>query len=139
MTEAEREALIVRVVDGTATGAEREALMALAVNDGDLRAELEEHMALKAVTDGWVDRLRADLDPPDTGGGLVAVGVVALIVALGLLTGGTVYEVFRDPEAPVWLQIGMALGAGGATVLLLAAVRWRMKTAKNDPYTEVIR
>ena len=61
MKEERFEELMVRVVDGVATAAERDELMNHAVSQPELQKELEAHMALKAVTDGWVDRLEVDL------------------------------------------------------------------------------
>ena len=61
MTEERLAELMVTVVDGVASPADREELMAFIADKPDLRRELDAHQALKAVTDGWVDRLELDL------------------------------------------------------------------------------
>ena len=53
--------LMVKVTDGVATAMEREELMSHLKDRPGLLRELEAHAALKAVTDGWVERLQLDL------------------------------------------------------------------------------
>ena len=45
----------------------------------------------------------------------------------------------RDPEVPVSIKAGIGLSLGGGLVLLVAVIVGRLRTAKHDPYTEVIR
>ena len=61
MTEQRMEELMVKVTDHAASPSEREELMTYLVDHPELRKELEAHQALQAVTDGWVQRLDADL------------------------------------------------------------------------------
>lgn len=144
MTDERYEELMVRVVDRVATAAEKEELMTHLAKHPDRRKELEAQQALKALTDGWVERLEHDLaldaHEGSTGYRLEsAIGWMLLLGASIAVTVGTAWELWIDPEAPLWLQIGLSLGAGGTVVLLASAIRWRMKTAAKDPYSKVIR
>ena len=144
MTEAHYEELMVKVVDQTASPAEREELMAHLAAHPELRAELDGQRALKAMTDGWVERLEHDLHLDAHEAGTLwklesTVGWMLLLGATVALCLGTVWELWLDPEVPLWLSIGMSLGAGGTVVLMASAIRWRMRTAAHDPYTKVIR
>ena len=144
MTDERYEELMVRVVDDVASPAEREELMTYLAEHPDKRKELDAQQALKALTDGWVERLEHDLAIDSHEGGAVyklesAVGWLLLLGAAVTLSVGTMWEIWIDPEAPLWLQIGMSLGAGGTVVLLAAAIRWRLNIAAKDPYTKVVR
>ena len=139
--DAHYEMLMVKVTDHTATPAEREELMSWLTDKPEIRLELEKHQALKAVTDGWMSRLDADLfedrhrEAASTK--LFNTLVVCLILG-GVLTmlGFTIFHTLTDPNAPLAIQIG--LGAG-TTILLFAVIRWRLQANKTDRYTEVIR
>lgn len=144
MTEQRYEELMVRVVDHTASPAEQEELMTYLAQHPDKRSELEAQQGLKALTDGWVQRLEHDLhiDAHEEGSAYKlesAVGWMLLLGATVSLSVGTVYELWIDPEVPLWLSVGMSFGAGGTVVLLAAAIRWRWSTSASDPYTKVIR
>lgn len=144
MTRDEIEVLLVKVVDGVATPAEREALMRLALADPALRRELEAHQALKAVTDGWVARLEHDLaldrvERAPLARAEAGLGLTLLALSTALLTGGTLFAVWTDPEAPLWLRLGLSVGAAGLALLLVAVARWRWRVAASDPYARVVR
>ncbi len=144
MTEERLAELMVKVTDDVATAAEREELMSYIAGQEDLRKELESHMAMKAVTDGWVERLEYDLaiDKHDSSAGAGIerlIGVGLLIVGTGVLTGWGTVELFADPEAPMYVKAGVGMLVSGTLVLLFSAIRWRMSTSKDDRYTEVIR
>ena len=144
MNESRLEELMVKVTDGVATGAEREELMAFIADKPELRRELESHQALKAVTDGWVERLELDLAEDrlrehGTNRWLNGLGVVLFVASIAILTGWGLVEGMLDADAPMAVRI--ALGAMGASfiLLLVGGLRWRMAVAKSDKYTEVIR
>ena len=142
MNESHYEALMVKVVDDVASPAEREELMQHLVAHPELRQELEAQQALKALTDGWVARLEHDLHLDQQQANpvwraAVMVGWMLLLGSTAALTFGTLYELWLDPEAPMWLTGSLALGVGGTVVLLVAAIWTRMRT--HDPYSEVIR
>lgn len=138
------EALMVKVTDGTATPAEREELMALAVADPALRRELEAHLALKAVTDGWVERLQVDLVEDEHARSPLAraemtVGAALLLGGVALLAGWGLVELWAEPDVPLAIKLGYGAVVAGLAVLLVGAVRWRLKVRSADRYTEVIR
>ena len=61
MTEEQLAELMVKAVDGIATPAEKEELMSHIADKPDLYREYESQASLKAVTDGWVQRLELDV------------------------------------------------------------------------------
>ncbi len=147
MTEmkAERfEELMVKVVDGVASPAEREELMSHVIEHPELRAELEAQQALKAVTDGWMSRLQADLaaDHDRTSParrGVRGVGVSLLLVGLAILTAWAPVELLLDETVPLWVKAGTGLCSAGALLLLFHVVQTRFLSGDKDPYDEVIR
>jgi len=144
MNEERYEILMVKVVDGVASAAEREELMAWVVDKPDLRSELESHQAVKAVTDGWVDRLMVDIaeDQVNDSGAHklgVGVGLGALLMGVLVLVGWGMGQLFLDPEVPLVVQLGVAGSTLGFLVLLGVVIRSRMITRKSDKYEDVIR
>ena len=136
------ETLMVKVTDDTASPAEREELMTWLGDNPEQQQQLDAHLALNALTRGWVDRLEHDLQLDahlSTSAGKIerSLGWALLLAALGLLFGGSLYEIWLDPEAPKWIQISFSLGAAGSLVLLFSAFRWRR--ADVDPYSEITR
>lgn len=144
MNDERYEELMVKVADGAATPAEREELMAWVTDKPELRRELEEHQALKAVTDGWMARLEADLAADrdrkspvrsaerGVGVALVLGGLCVLMVAGPILA-------LADPEVPLAMKIGLGAAMAGALLLLIHVVRTRLSDRRHDPYKEVIR
>ncbi len=144
MNQERFEALMVKVVDQVATPAEREELMAWLADKPELARELESHQAIKAVTDGWVDRLMLDLaqDRRQREAGhraAVGFGLGALLVSVLLLVGWGLGAMFLDPEVPLAVQLGTGGLALGSLVLLVVVIRWRLKNRKHDKYSEVVR
>jgi hypothetical protein len=144
MTEERTEVLMVRVVDGIATAAEREELMAYITDKPDLKQELEMHEALKAVTDGWVQRLELDLaEDRHNGQGLTRlwemVGWTLLLVGTTILGGFGLAELLTAPDVPFWIKAGYTSLSAGFVVLFAAVIRWRLTVGKHDKYTEVVR
>ncbi|TNE84029.1 MAG: hypothetical protein EP330_31180 [Deltaproteobacteria bacterium] len=144
MTEDRLYELMVTVVDGVASPADREELMAYIADKPELRRELEAHQALKAVTDGWVERLELDLvedrmREQGTNTWINGLGVALFLGSVSLLTGWGLVEGMLDDSAP--LVVRLALGGLGASFLLLlvGAFRWWNATRKVDRYSEVIR
>lgn len=144
MTEDRLFELMVTVVDGVASPADREELMAYIADKPELRRELEAHQALKAVTDGWVERLELDLvedrmRADGTNTWINGAGVVLLLGSLGLLTGWGLVEAMVDESAPLVVRLAMGGLAASFLLLLVGGFRWWNATRKADRYSEVIR
>ena len=144
MSPERYEELLVKVADAVAGPAEREELMTWIADKPDLRSELEQHLALRAVTDGWMSRLEADLAEDrarrnPVGRALSSFGVGLLLLGLLILTVAGFVLPILDPGAPLSIQIGMGLSLGGFFVLLVHVIRNRLKTRKEDLYRKVIR
>ena len=138
------EELMVKVVDGVASPAEKEELMSHVVDEPELRAELEAQQALKAVTDGWMSRLQADLaaDRDRTSParrGARGLGVSLLLAGLAILTAWAPIEMLLDDAVPLWVKAGTGLCSAGALLLLFHVVQTRFFGGDKDPYDEVIR
>jgi len=144
MREERLAELMVKAADGVATDEETEELMAYAQEHPELREELAAHQALKAVTDAWVDRLQVDgLEDAWMSSSATrlerGVGVVLLFGGLSALMGFGMWELWLDPEAPLWVKGGTAMVLGGLLVLLGSVVRWKWQTSGSDRYSEVVR
>ncbi len=136
--------LMVKVVDKVATPAEREELMRFVVDDPDLRRELESQQAFKAVTDGWMDRLEADLAADRDRADVVrsaerCLGVGLVLLGLALLWAWGIVELLLDPSAPLPVKLGMGALGAGSLLLLVHVVRVRWFSGDADPYSKVIR
>jgi len=144
MTPERIEELMVKVVDRVATPAEEEELMSALSGEPELQRELDAHRALKAVTDGWVDRLEADLAEDRHRRQPLTrierrVGVSLAVVGTAVLGGGGLVTALLDESAPLWVRLGLGTLTAAVLVLLFAVVRWRLSVRESDPYTEVIR
>jgi ferric-dicitrate binding protein FerR (iron transport regulator) len=144
MNQERYETLMVKVVDGVASPAEREELMSWVVDKPELRRELDSQQAVKAVTDGWVERLMVDIAEDqvrDSGSHKLGVGLGLGALATGLLVllGWGLGQLFIDPEVPLVVQLGVAGSTFGFIVLLGVVIRGRLITRKTDKYEDVIR
>ena len=144
MNDERYEELMVKVADGAATPAEREELMAWVADKPELRVELEEHQALKAVTDGWMARLEADLMADRDRKSPVrrserGIGVTLLLVGLAVLMVTGPILALADPDVPLAMKLGLGATLGGAHLLLIHVVRTRLRDRQHDPYKDVIR
>ena len=147
MSENYRE-LLAGYVDGELTDAEKLEFERELSHSAELRAEMEEFMTLKEVTDGmryadipdqvWESYWESLYKQTERGIGWIFLSLGAIIVAcFGLYE--VFYELFTDPEAPLWLQIGLPLGTVGAVILLVSYGRERLFARKRERYTEVER
>ena len=144
MTAERLEQLMVLVVDGGASPAQHQELEAHLKMHPELAAELEAHRLLKHTTDGWVRRLDAELIHDQLQQSATAqlerrAGVALLLIGLAVLMGFGLVEAMLDETAPLWLRLGMGSSAAGALLLLLSAIRWRLKTSRDDAYKEIVR
>ena len=136
MTEERLATLMVKLVDGVATPAEKEELMAHVVDHPELHAELEDQLTLKALTDGWLERLDGD-QRSQKPALATTLGTALLLGGLALMMGFGVAEVLLDPTAPAAIKGGLTLASAGSLLLLFHLVRARILA--RDPYDEVIR
>ena len=145
MDERYRE-FLAGYVDGELTDAEKLEFERELSHSGELRAELEEFMKLKKVTDGmryadipdqvWDSYWESLYKKTERGLGWILLSVGAIIVfCFGLYE--VFYELFTDPEAPLWLKIGLPTGTVGAVILLVSYARERLFARKRERYTEV--
>lgn len=144
MKEDRFEELMVKVVDEVATGHEREELMAFLTDKPALRRELEEHQVIKAVTDGWVERLEHDLVQAryaQRAAPRMVNQAAAMLAVFGtlVLTGGGVSMMLATPDMPLWLQAGLVALAAGLALAFGSVVHWRVTTLRDDPYNKVER
>ena len=144
MTQPNIEELMVKVTDETASPAEREALMTHLVDHPELRRELEAHQALVAVTQGWVQRLNADLAEDRSAAQPISfwtqrLALVSMMTGLLGLIGFSIHQAFSAPDMPTWLTVAMGLFWVGSTLFFISALLWKLNTRKHDPYREVIR
>lgn len=144
MSNERLEELMVKVVDGVASPAEKEELMAHVIDKPELRSELEAQQALKATTDGWMDRLQADLHADidrrsPARRGIRGLGVTVLLVGLAILTAWGPVEMLLADDVPTWVKTGTALSCAGGLLLLAHVIYTRFLSGDRDPYDEVIR
>ena len=148
MDPNEVETLMVKIVDNTASPQERDRLMSYLQDHPERGKELDQHLALKAVTDGWVERFEADLIAdgfrrhPFTRFELVFGLVFSILGILLMSVGGLahgVIEMLNDPAVPVWFKAGSIMSLIGFTILCFSVIRWRITSFKRDPYKEIIR
>jgi hypothetical protein len=147
MSENYRE-LLAGYVDGELTDAEKLEFERELSHSAELRAEMAEFMELKEVTDGmryadipdqvWESYWESLYKKTERGIGWVFLSIGAIIVAcFGLYE--VFYELFTDPNSPLWLQIGLPVGTVGAVILLVSYARERLFARKRERYTEVER
>ncbi len=142
MTEERLATLMVKVTDETAIPREREELMDHIANRPELLSQLDEHRALRAISEGWVRRLRLDLAedrPAPAQRGALAVGAAGLLGGSLLIGGWGMAEAMQDPSAPLVVRVGLIAVAVGTLLLLGGAALWKVRTARDDDYTEVVR
>ena len=66
------------------------------------------------------------------------LGVALMLAGVGLMTGWGIGEALLDPSVPLAVRGGLALATAGSMVLLVAAVRWRLRTRDSDSYEDVV-
>jgi len=147
MTEDRLAELMVKQADGLASAAEEEELMDhLATHPEERQAlelELAAHVSLGRVTDAWAQRLVADAREDGWMDSVFTrtergLGLALVVAGTAVLTGFGLWEIFLDPEAPLWVKAGTALLFAGLAVLSASVVRWKWQQGQ-DPYDEVIR
>lgn len=140
--------LLAGYVDGELTDDEKLEFERELSHSAELRAELEEFMNLKEVTDTmryadipdqvWDSYWESLYKKTERGIGWILSSIGAIVI---LCFGGyqMFAELFTDPEAPLWLKIGLPTGCAGAAILLVSFGRERLFARKRERYTEVER
>ncbi len=148
MTRAEREPsreelLAMAYADGELAGAERAEFERLLESREDLRRAVARERALDLVARAAAGPEPMDAewaalerDPAHRVGLGVGLALVLLALALGL---GSLLWVLWSAALPLAAQVGASALVLGAVLLLLRAVRARLRTRPYDPYTEVRR
>ncbi|MCA9548948.1 MAG: hypothetical protein KC933_02865 [Myxococcales bacterium] len=140
----ELETLLVKAVDGLLTPDEQARLDAYLAEHPEVGEALEDDMAIKAITDGWAQRIQADADiePPRPSGParvVLGTGMVLVVGAVTALMGFALWMTLRDPAVPMLVRAAVAAGAAGAAGLLGYVVKVRLRSLGRDPYREVDR
>jgi len=145
MEEKYRE-LLAGYVDGELTDPEKLDFERELSHSAELRAELHEFMQLKEVTNAmryadipdavWESYWESLYRKTERGLGWILFSVGAILV-IGFGLYHAFYELFTDPDAPLWLQIGLPMATLGAGILLVSYIRERLFARKRERYTEV--
>jgi len=147
MVKNKRE-MLAGYVDGELSEAERQTFEAALAQDPDLRAELEEFKRLQEVTgmvqyadlpdEVWENYWQSMYRKTERGIGWILLSIGAIILlCFGLYE--TMGRLFADPEAPLWLKIGLSVGGVGLIILLVSYIRERLFAYNRDRYKEVMK
>lgn len=136
--------LMMKQVDGRIDHDEGAALAAHIEGCDECRAELADFTEQKQVTDLIRERLLYDAALDGYWKGVHnrlerGIGLGLFIAGIGIMGGFGLYAALSDPAISIWLRVGIGAMAGGALILLISVIRWRISTSKKDKYTEVIR
>ena len=71
-----------------------------------------------------------------TGAGQVLV-IIGLILVYGVGGYWFIGEIIKDPEAKLWIKIGVPAIVIGLTILFFTVLIQRMKATKTDKYIDV--
>ncbi|MCP4685237.1 MAG: hypothetical protein GY867_07285 [bacterium] len=138
--------LLAGYVDGELSEKELAAFEKELATNPELRAELEDFRAIKEVTAGmkyadlpdqvwdsyWANIYRKS----ERGFGWVIMSMGAIILlCFGLYE--FFGELYANPEAPLWLKIGVTGAAAGAAILLVSFGRERIFAYNRERYREV--
>ncbi len=144
----DRRELLAGYVDGELSDNERQAFEAQLAQDPELRAELAEFRKLQEVTgmvryadlpdEVWENYWHSIYRKMERGIGWIFLSIGAIL----LLCFGT-YELFSElyvnPDAPLWLKVGVTAGAVGLIFLLVSYGRERLFAYNRDRYKEVTK
>jgi len=145
MDDRHRE-LLAGYVDGELSEKEREAFERELATSAELRAELEEFRNIKEVTAGmkyadlpdevWDSYWANIFRKIERGFGWIIMSLGAIILlCFGLYE--FFGELYANPEAPLWLKIGVTGAAVGAVILLVSFGRERIFAYNRERYREV--
>jgi hypothetical protein len=143
-----RRELLSGYVDGELSDEERQAFEADLAVDAELRVELEEFRNLQEVTgmvkyadlpnEVWDNYWQSIYRKTERGFGwiLLSLGAI-LLLCFGLYE--VMGQLYADPEAPLWLKIGLTSLGAGFIFLLVSYGRERLFAYNRDRYKEVIK
>jgi hypothetical protein len=145
MDEKNRE-LLAGYVDGELTASEKLDFERELSHSAELRAELHEFMQLKEVTstmryadipdEVWDSYWESLYKKTERGVGWIFFSVGAImVIAFGLYHA--FHQLLTDPNAPLWLKVGLPMATLGAAILLVSYIRERLFARKRERYTEV--
>ena len=147
MDEKYRE-LLAGYVDGELTPDERAAFEAELAKDPSLKAELEEFQRLKEVTNGmhyadipddvWQTYWQSVYRKTERGLGWILMSAGAIILLCFSLFEAF-SNLFANPDAPLWLKIGLPTLTVGAVILLVSFIRERIFAYHRERYREVMK
>jgi len=147
MDEKYRE-LLAGYVDGELTPEERVEFEAELARNPALRAELGEFQKLKEVTNRmhyadipdevWQTYWQSTYRKTERGMGWILMSAGAIILfCFGLFEAFS--SLFGNPEAPLWLKIGLPAVVVGAVILLVSFIRERIFSYHRERYREVMK
>jgi uncharacterized integral membrane protein len=147
MDEKYRE-LLAGYVDGELTPEERVEFEAKLARDPVLKAEFEEFQRLKEVTNRmqyadipdevWQSYWQSVYRKTERGVGWILMSAGAIILLCFALFE-TFSNLFANPDAPLWLKIGLPTMVVGAVILLVSYVRERIFAYHRERYREVMK
>ena len=142
----ETELLISGYLDGELTQSDRQRVDLILE---DCRQCTETHQEMKKFRDGVGDipfdkltkKEKMTVNKYVTTNTWANVGQLMFIVPLILLYGTGAFlmvaGVIKDPEAPLWLKIGLPSIIGGLGLMVFTVVVQRIKAHKTDKYKDV--
>ena len=147
MNERLRE-MLAGYVDGELSDEQREAFERELAASAELRAELEGFRKLKEVTgmvkyadlpeEVWENYWQSLYRKTERGVGWILLSIGAIVLAcFGLYHG--FYNLYIDPNAPLWVKIGLTVLCVGAIILLVSYGRERLFAYNRERYREVNR
>lgn len=144
ISNEEREALLMKAVDGRLSQEEEARLAEWLREDEALAAELDEYRQIKDATDAMRARIWADANlepyrPPPQTRRLLGSGFALVFVAAVLLMAFVARIILWAPDVPVMLKGAFGLGAFGAVLLFAYVFRVRWRGRGKDPYEEIDR
>lgn len=136
------EHLLVRATDGLLEPDELAQLERHLEQCERCRDELHDFRRIKEATDAMTARILADasIEPVRPGAatrGVLSLGFLLLAAGALVLVGFAAYLFFFVSPPPLWVRLGVALGALGGLLLLGHVLRVRLRALKRDPYREV--
>ncbi|MDH3892669.1 MAG: zf-HC2 domain-containing protein [candidate division Zixibacteria bacterium] len=143
-----RRELLAGYVDGELSDEDKQAFEAELAADAELREELEEFRKLQEVTgmvqyadlpdEVWDNYWHSIYRKTERGFGwiLLSLGAIVLL-CFGLYEA--MGELYTDPEAPLWLKVGLTAGGVGFIFLLVSYARERLFAYNRDRYKEVTK